>query len=112
MLVVAIVSWTPALAGEPRDMVDAKGAWTEYGIAISLVAAAQVSEMRCGKKDWISAAITKVGQMGIKIDVNDKYDYASIVGQASDILSKAQSTGITRWCATTTEKIGSLIGAR
>jgi hypothetical protein len=68
LLALALQS-VPALA---RDMIDEKGEYTPYGIAIAMIASAQ---MRCGKKGQIDLAIAKARNAGVPIDVNDKEDY-------------------------------------
>lgn len=85
-------------AQESKDLLDSKGQYTNRGIAVATIAAAQVAEMRCGAKGWITAAIQKFDRWGVHVDVNDKQDYASILFFASDILKNADEIGVSKWC--------------
>jgi hypothetical protein len=95
VLVAVVLQVMPAFA---RDMIDDKGAYTPYGIAIAMIASAQVSEMRCGKKGQIDLAIAKARNAGVPIDVNDKEDYASILFMGTEILGKLKKEGAAVWC--------------
>jgi hypothetical protein len=72
--------------------------YTPYGIAISLVAAAQVNEMNCKMKGQISLALAKVKRLGVPIDLDDKEDYSAVLFQATQIMAAARKEGSTSWC--------------
>ena len=72
--------------------------YTPYGLAIAMVAGAQVNEMRCNKKGQIDLAIAKAQRMGVPIDVNDKEDFAAVLFQATEIMAQVKSEGTTVWC--------------
>jgi hypothetical protein len=97
MLFVAVMLQSiPTLA---RDLIDEKThEYTPYGLVISMVAGAMVSEMNCNKKGQIDLAIAKAQRLGVPIDVNDKEDYASILFFATDIKSRLQKEGAASWC--------------
>jgi hypothetical protein len=96
MLLVVVMLSGPALA---RDMIDEKTHdYTPYGLAIAMVAGAQVNEMRCNKKGQIDLAIAKAQRLGVPIDVNDKEDFAYVLFQATDILKRLNKEGVTSWC--------------
>jgi hypothetical protein len=96
---------SPLAAQDSKDIVDSKGEYTNRGVAIATIAAAQVAEMRCGAKGWIIAAIQKFDKMGLHVNVNDKEDYSSILFFASDILKKADKIGASKWCKDTTPQL-------
>jgi hypothetical protein len=75
-----------------------EGEYTPYGIAISLVAAAQVNEMNCKMKGQISLALAKVKRLGVPIDLDDKEDYSAVLFQATQIMAAARKEGSTSWC--------------
>jgi hypothetical protein len=97
-LMVLVAVMLQVMAAFARDMVDDKGEYTPYGIAITLIASAQVSEMRCGKKGQIDLAIAKARNAGVPIDVNDKEDYASILFMGTEILGRLKKEGPAEWC--------------
>ncbi|WP_157787981.1 hypothetical protein [Bradyrhizobium elkanii] len=89
-----------------RDMLDEKThEYTPYGVAISLIAAAQVNEMRCNKKGQIDLALAKVKRLGIPVDLNDKEDFASVLFQASQIMTAMQKEGAAAWCKARSAKM-------
>jgi hypothetical protein len=59
-------------------MIDEK-THTPYGLAIAMIAGAQVSDMHCNKKGQIDLAIAKAQRLGVPIDVNDKEDFAAVL---------------------------------
>lgn len=107
---VAMVLFTTlALA---RDMLDENThEYTPYGIAIVLVAAAQVNEMNCSMKGQISLALAKVARMGLPIDLNDKEDYSAVVFQSTQMLIEARKIGSTEWCKAKSANIDAMLRA-
>jgi hypothetical protein len=43
-------------------------------------------------------AIAKARRLGVPIDVNDKEDYAAVLFQATEIMTRAKKEGVTAWC--------------
>jgi hypothetical protein len=93
LLVAVMLQSVPALA---RDMIDEKThEYTPYGLAIAIIAGAQVSEMRCNRKGQMDLAVAKVQRLGITIDLNEKEDYAAVLFQATQIMTNLQKEGAT-----------------
>ncbi len=96
LLVAVMLQSVPTLA---RDLIDEKThEYTPYGLAIAMIASAQVSEMRCNKKGQIDLAVAKAQRMGVPIDINDKEDFASVLFIATDIMTQLKKEGVTSWC--------------
>ncbi|WFU52273.1 hypothetical protein QA639_21430 [Bradyrhizobium pachyrhizi] len=103
VLVAVMLQAVPAIA---RDMLDEKThEYTPYGIAISLVAAAQVNEMSCKMKGQISLALAKLKRRGITIDLNDKEDFADVLFQATQIMTEVRKEGAASWCKARSAKM-------
>jgi hypothetical protein len=108
-LMVVALQATPALA---RDMLDeATNELTPYGLAIVLIANAQISEMRCGTKGQMDLAFAKARSFGVQIDANDKEDYAAILMSASDILTNLKKEGAPAWCKAKAAKLDKFLRA-
>jgi hypothetical protein len=96
LLVAVTMQSVPALA---RDLIDERThEYTPYGVAIAMIASAQVSEMRCGTIGQINLAIAKAQRLGIPIDLNDKQDFAAVLFEATHVMARLQKDGITAWC--------------
>jgi hypothetical protein len=97
LFVVAMLQSVPALA---REIIDEKThEYTPYGYAITVVAAAQVREMRCDKKGLIDLAIAKALRSGVSIDLNDKEDFSAVLFQVTEILTgHLKDDGVIIWC--------------
>jgi hypothetical protein len=96
VLSAIVLQATPTLA---RDMIDEKtNELTPYGLAIVLIASAQVSEMRCGTKGQMDLAFAKARSFGVQIDADDKEDYSAILFQATEILADLKKNGAASWC--------------
>jgi hypothetical protein len=107
LLLALMLQLAPALA---RDMIDEKtNEYTPYGLSIAMIAAAQVSEMKCNKKGQIDLAIAKAARLGVPIDVNDKEDYSAILLFATDVLGRAKKQGLPAWCNDNAAKIEQII---
>lgn len=73
-----LLQLTPSLA--QKALIDTTtGKYTAYGLAISLIASAEVSEIHCGLKGQIAAALNKAGRLGTPIDLDDKENYSAVV---------------------------------
>jgi len=98
IFVLLFLQIAPAIAQDKEPLRDENGQWTHRGIGISLVAAAQVMEMRCGLKGQMDAAIAKDASLGIVVDPNEKQDHSDIILVATAILKKADAEGAAVWC--------------
>jgi hypothetical protein len=89
----------PVMAQEDQNLIDEKtGEYTPRGVVASLIASAQVVEMRCGFKNQITAALAKANRLGMPFDLNKKEDYADVVFLASNILNRLGKGGVGPWC--------------
>jgi len=96
-MVILLLRVTPSLA--QKELIDATtGEYTAYGIVISLIASAEVSEIHCGLKGQIAAALNKAGQLGTPIDLDDKEDYSAVVSVASQMMGNIKKAGVAAWC--------------
>lgn len=103
VLVAVMLQAAPALA---RDMLDEKThEYTPYGVAIALIAAAQINEMSCHKEGQMALALAKVNRMGMEIDLNTKEDYSAVLFQAQRIMEKAKKEGEAKWCAARSDQM-------
>jgi len=98
VILVALFSQAvPAVA--QHELIDPKTReYTPRGIVASMIAGAQVSEMRCGMKGQITAALAKANRLGLSFDLNDKEDYSDVVFLASQLLTSLGNDGVTAWC--------------
>jgi hypothetical protein len=88
---------TPSLA--QKSLIDTTtGEYTAYGLAISLIASAEVSEIHCGLKGQIAAALNKAGRLGTPIDLDDKENYSAVVFMASQMMGNIKKAGVAAWC--------------
>jgi hypothetical protein len=97
-ILTLLVSLTvPAVA--QQDLMDPKtGEYTQYGVVASLIAGAQVTEMRCGMKGQITAALAKANRLGVPFDLNQKDDYYAVVFLATQMMTRIGADGFTVWC--------------
>ena len=99
--ILAVITFqaAPVMAQDDKDLIDEKtGEYTPHGVVASMVASAQVLEMRCGYKNQITAALAKAKRLGVPLDVNDKQDYADVVFLASQLLTRLGKDGVGSWC--------------
>jgi hypothetical protein len=104
-MLVAVVLWqsAPALA---RDIIDVKThEYTPYGLAVSVIAGAQVSDMKCATKGQTDLALAKANRSGVSIDLADKEDFSAVLFQASKILNRLEVDGASAWCAANAAKL-------
>lgn len=107
---VASLAAVSAMAQEKsKDLLDANGQYTNRALAIATVAAAEVVEMRCLRKGWITAAVRKFDGLGVHIDVNEKQDYADILYFSTNILEKADKVGTWQWCKTIVPSLATIL---
>jgi hypothetical protein len=105
--------WTKvAFAQDPGALIDEKThELTNRGLAASAVAAAQVSEMHCGKKGQIAAMLQKAeDSLGVHLDLNDRADLSSVLFFATRItdgIGKDQA-GWDAWCGKYDAKLAPL----
>ena len=112
LVVAAAMQTAPAMG---RDLIDKKTKeYTPYGVAVSLIAAAQISELSCHKKDQVALALAKVNRAGVAIDLNNKEDYAFVLFQAERIVEKAMTEGEsqTKWCLAKSDQLDQLLRSR
>lgn len=110
VMFLLLLQLAPAIAQDREPMLDENtNQLTHRGIVISLVATAQVEEMRCDIKGQIAAAIAKGARMGIVVDPNNKEDFADILFVASDILKKADFIGAPTWCKRVVPELSNLL---
>jgi hypothetical protein len=84
---------------DQQDLVDPKtGEYTPHGVVASMIAGAQVTEMRCGMKGQITAALAKARRLGVPFDLNQKEDYSDVVFLASQLLTRIGGDGVAAWC--------------
>ena len=110
MIALFWMNTLPTMAQDSTDLIDKNGEYTGRGIAFATVAAAQVAEMRCGAKGWITVAIQKFEKLGVHIDLNEKQDYSDELYFATDILKKANKIGVSQWCVNTMPTLSKLVG--
>jgi hypothetical protein len=104
MLAICMVS--AATAAEPGDLMDEKtNELTNRGLLASMIGAAEVSELRCGLKGQIDAALRKADRMAMHFDLNDKVDYSDVLFFATSIMGCAKKTGWDKWCKTYRESV-------
>jgi hypothetical protein len=101
-----------AFAEDPSALIDEKTHRLTYrGLAASAVAAAQVSEMRCGKTGQIAAMLQKAyDNFGVHLDLKDKADLSSVLFFAmriTDGVSK-DPAGWDAWCGRYDAKLAPL----
>jgi hypothetical protein len=84
---------------QSADLMDEKtGKWTDRGLIANTIAAAQVSEMRCGLKGQISAALRKVDEANMHFDLNDKVDFSDVLFVATNLMGSVEKSGWDAWC--------------
>jgi hypothetical protein len=99
MILLAVILQSVPARARARDMIDEKThEYTPYGLVITMVAGAQVSEMKCNQKGQIDLAIAKAGRLGVPINVNDKEDFSAVLFQATEIMTQAKKQGLSAWC--------------
>jgi hypothetical protein len=81
---------------------------TNRGAIVSMVASAQVSEMRCGLKGQITKALSFADSVNIHLDLNDKNDYSDVLFFATEIIGTAKKTGWDNWCKSYRDKAAPL----
>jgi hypothetical protein len=81
---------------------------TNRGAIVSMVASAQVSEMRCGLKGQITKALSFADSVNIHLDLNDKNDYSDVLFFATEIIGNAKKTGWDNWCKSYRDKAAPL----
>jgi hypothetical protein len=102
-----------AAFAEPGDLMDKKTKlWTERGLIANTIAAAQVSEMRCGLKGQIAAALRKADQANMHFDLNDKSDFSDVLFLATNIMGSAEKSGWDRWCKNYRDSFAKLINSQ
>jgi hypothetical protein len=98
IILIAISSKTVPVMAQ-HELIDPKThEYTPRGVVASMVAGAQVSEMRCGMKGQITAALAKANRLGMPLDLNDKEDYSNVVFLASQLLTRLGNDGVAAWC--------------
>jgi hypothetical protein len=103
---IMMFSMASASVAGPGDLMDEKThEWTDRGIVANLIAAAEVSELRCGLKGQIDAAVRVVRQAGKQFDLNDKSDFSDVTFLATEIMTKAKKDGFEKWCKSYREGI-------
>lgn len=86
-------------AAAQQELIDTKtGEYTQRGVVALLIAAAQVTEMNCGMKGQITAALAKASRLGVPFDLNQKEDYSDVVFLATQMLTRLRAEGSTAWC--------------
>jgi hypothetical protein len=99
IFVAIMLQAAPVMAQEDKELIDEKtGEYTPRGVVASLIASAQVVEMRCGHKNQITAALAKAKRLGVPFDLNDKQDYSAVVFLATQILTRLGKDGVEPWC--------------
>jgi hypothetical protein len=82
-----------AAVDRSSDLMDEKtGKWTDRGLVASAIAAAQVSEMRCGLKRQISAALRTADKTNMHFDLNDKVDFSDVIFPASNLMESVKKS--------------------
>ena len=75
------------------------GEYTPRGLIACVIASAQVSEMQCGKKGMISAALAKANRMGVPFDLNAKEDYSDVLFLGAELITMLRKeNNIAGWC--------------
>jgi hypothetical protein len=100
-IIAAIILLTvasPSVAEQGDLMNEKTNEWTDRGIVANLIAAAEVSELRCGLKGQIDAAMRAVRAAGRNFDLNDKNDFSDVTFLATEIMTKAKVGGFETWC--------------
>lgn len=95
------VCMVTAAAAQSSDLMDEKtGKWTNRGLIANTIAAAQVSEMRCGLKGQITAALRKADAVNMHFDLNDKVDFSDVLFLASSLIGSVNKSGSgwDAWC--------------
>src|SRR5258708_4763054 len=97
VLIVFVSLTVPAAA--QQDLVDPKtGEYTPHGVVASMIAGAQVTEMRCGIKGQITAALAKANRLGVPFDLNQKEDFSDVLFLATQLLTRIGGEGLAAWC--------------
>jgi len=109
-LAVCMVS---AAAAEPGDLMDEKtNELTHRGLIATTIAAAQVSEMRCGLKGQIAAALHLADTLNTPFDLNDKNDFSDVLFFATNIMGSAKKSGWDKWCKNYRDSFPKLINSQ
>jgi hypothetical protein len=100
LLVFASALAAPVSASDPLDLIDPKThEYTPRGVIASIIAGAEVMEIRCGYKDQITAALGKANRLGMPLDLNRKEDYSDVVYFATEIIQRIdRKEGFAAWC--------------
>jgi hypothetical protein len=99
LLVFVFALSAPVTASAQLELVDPKThEATPRGVIASMIAGAQVMEMRCGMKGQITAALGKANRLGMPFDLNRKEDYSDVVFLASQMLDRIGADGFAAWC--------------
>jgi hypothetical protein len=104
-----------AAVGQSSDLMDERtGKWTDRGLVANTIAAAQVSEMRCGLKGQISAALRKADEANMHFNLNDKVDFSDVLFLASNIMGSVNKpgSGWDAWCKKYRESFSKLINSQ
>jgi hypothetical protein len=96
---LAVFLLSAAAAGEAGGLVDEKtNQLTKRGQVASIIAAGQISEMQCGLKGQIAAALRFADVLGVPFDLHDRVDYADVLIIATTIMDSAKKDGFAKWC--------------
>ncbi|WLA39483.1 hypothetical protein QNJ95_42710 [Bradyrhizobium elkanii] len=88
-----------AASADPGDLMDEKThQLTDRGAIALMIGGAEVSELRCGLKGQISAAIRKADRLGLHFDLNNKVDFSDVLFFATNITSGVKQDGWGAWC--------------
>lgn len=108
VLLLFVLLAVPAAAQE--ELVDPKtGEYTPHGVVASLIAGAQVTEMRCGMKGQITAALAKANRLGLPFDLNQKENYSDVVFLATQLMTRIGAKGFAVWCRDTAPNLAKLL---
>lgn len=83
-----------------NELMDPKtGQYTPRGLVAWTIASAEVSEMQCGMKGLITAALAKAARMGVPFDLNDKEDYSDVLFLGTELITKLKKeNNVAAWC--------------
>lgn len=100
LLVFVFALSAPVTATAQLELIDPKtNEYTPRGVIASMIAGAQVMEMKCGYKDQITTALGKANRLGVPFDLNRKEDYSDVVFFATEIIQRIGSKdGFAAWC--------------
>lgn len=97
-VVATLIAYTISAASAGNLIDDKTAKWTDRGVIANTIATAQVTEMRCGLRGQITAALRKADEVNMHFDLNNQIDASDVIVVGTNILARVGKSGWDAWC--------------